>query len=811
MTISYNWLKDYIKTDLRAEEVAKILTSIGLEVEGTEKAEAVRGGLEGLVVAEVLTCEKHPDADKLHVTTVSTGAETFQVVCGAPNVAAGQKVVLATVGATLYPVGAEEGFKIKKSKIRGVESLGMLCAEDEIGIGASHDGIIVLPADVPVGAKAADVFDLQEDYILEIGLTPNRVDASSHYGVARDLAAFLRTKAELADVSGFKAECNDTPITVRVENPEAAPRYMGVTMTGIEIKPSPEWLQNRLRAIGINPKNNVVDITNFVLHECGQPLHAFDLDRVEGGEIVVRTCGEGTKFLTLDGVERRLSQEDLMICNVREPMCIAGVFGGMDSGVSETTTRIFIESAYFNPVWVRKTAKRHGLSTDSSFRFERGTDPNMPPYAMMRCVELIREYAGGKVSSYVVDSYPVPVTNFEFEVTYKNINSLIGKNIDPANVKEILRGLEISILEENEESLKVSVPPYRVDVQREVDVIEEILRIYGFNNVENPHIIKNVITTGNQPTTERLVDSLSALLASVGCTEIMSNSLTKSTYYDALTSYPAEKLVRIVNPLSVDLNSMRQTLLFNALEAVELNANRKNSDLKLFEVGNCYSFNSEKADHTLRPYSQEKRLAITVTGLAVRQSWQTKAVPTNFYTLKALIEKIFDRFGLDFNEGVMESVDSDLYGEGVSYSIRGSKLFEMGSVAKKIRNQFGVKSNVYFLELNIEKLQKLVNSVKIQAQELNKFQPVSRDLALLVDKAISFSELRAAAQKAEKKLLKSITLFDVYEGDKLPEGKKSYALNFIIEDSKTLTDTEIERVMGNITVALEKVGASVRS
>lgn len=813
MTISYNWLKDYIKTDLTAEQAAEILTAIGLEIESVEKVEAIRGGLEGLVVAQVLTCDKHPDADKLHITTVSTGTDVLQVVCGAPNVAVGQKVVLATVGATLYPLGTQESFKIKKSKIRGVESFGMLCAEDEIGVGESHDGIIVLPDEAAVGATAAEMFDLKDEYIFEVGLTPNRVDAASHYGVARDLAVYMGTRAELPSVEAFRVDDRSEQISVTVENHAAAPRYMGVTMSGVEVKPSPEWLQAKLRAIGIKPKNNIVDITNFVLHECGQPLHAFDLDKVEGGRIIVRNCDEGTPFTTLDGVERKLSSEDLMICSAERPMCLAGVFGGVESGVSDTTTRVFIESAYFNSVSVRKSAKRHGLSTDASFRYERGADPNMPPYGLMRAALLIKELAGGRVTSEVVDIYPVPVANFEFSISYNNINRLIGKEIPVATVKSILKGLEIEIIDECEDGLKISVPPYRVDVQREADVIEEVLRIYGFNNVENPHIIKNVITLGNQHTTDRMVDALSNMLSSVGCNEIMSNSLTKSSYYDSLESYKAESCVRIVNPLSIDLNVMRQTLLFNAMETVQLNVNRKNHDLRVFEVGNCYSFDASKEDTTLKAYSEEKRLAITLTGLVGQSTWRGKAVQSDLFTLKALVEKIFERFGLNFNEGVMEPLLSDLFAEAVTYKIRGAKLFDMGVISKKIRSDFDVKAPVYFMEMNIEKLQKLIDTVRVQASDLNKFQPVKRDLSLLVDNSVTFSQLREAAVRADKKTLKSVTLFDVYEGPKLPEGKKSYALNFVIEDSsKTLTDQEIETVMNNIVKSIEKhTGAVVRS
>lgn len=820
MKISYNWLKNYIKTDLSADEAAKYLTASGLEIEGIEKVESIRGGLQGLVVAHVLTCEKHPDADKLHVTSISIGSgEALQVVCGAPNVAAGQKVILATVGATLYPSPKEDGFKIKKSKIRGVESLGMLCAEDEIGVGHSHDGIIVLPQSTEVGTPASEIFNLSDDYLFEVGLTPNRVDAASHYGVARDLAAILSAsvgtiKAQLPSVEEFVIDNASLPITVRVEDNLGAPRYTGITVRGVKIAPSPEWLQSNLRAIGINPKNNVVDITNFVLHECGQPLHAFDLAKVEGGEIIVRKCEESTPFTTLDGVERKLSSDDLMICSASRPMCLAGVFGGMDSGVSETTTDIFIESAYFNPVTVRKSARRHGLNTDSSFRFERGTDPDMTIYALKRAAMLIKELAGGEISSDIIDIYPTEIGPFRFEVRYEHINRLIGKEIPEQTVKSILAGLEIVIEHEADGVLNVAVPAYRVDVCREVDIIEEVLRIYGFNNVENPHYIKNVITYGNQQTTDSLVATASALFASIGATEIMSNSLTKAAYYEELTSYKAENCVRIFNPLSIDLNVMRQTLLFNALEAVQLNTNRKNGDLKLFEFGNCYYFNPAKAEEGgLKPYSQQQHLAITITGLDRQTAWNVKGQQSDFFTLKSFAEKLFDRFGVNINEGVMDSLQSDLYSEAVSYTMRGNKIMEMGIVSKKIRSMFDIKAPVYFLELNVEKFQKIVRTVKTQATELSKFQAVKRDLALLVDKEITFSKLRELASRGEKKLLRGVSLFDVYEGDKLPDGKKSYALNFVIEDTtKTLTDQEIERIMGNITKALEKnTGATVRS
>lgn len=833
MKISYNWLKEYIKTDLTAEKAAEILTAAGLEIEGIEKVESIRGGLQGLVVAEVLTCTDHPDSDHLHVTTVSVGdgGEPLQVVCGAPNVAAGQKVILAQVGAVLYPTGEEEGFKIKKSKIRGMESLGMLCAEDEIGVGSSHDGIIVLDPSVKAGTPAAEVYDMHDDYVFEVGLTPNRIDAVSHYGVARDLAAYLTangaaTAARLADVSEFRVDDPTAlPVTVEVDDTKGAPRYMGVTVKGVTIAPSPEWLQQRLRAIGMNPKNNVVDITNYVMYECGQPLHAFDMAKVGGHKIIVRRAVEGEPFITLDGVERKLSAEDLVICDDNRPMCLAGVFGGMDSGVTDTTTDIFIEAAYFNPVTVRKSARRHGLNTDSSFRFERGVDPDMGAYAVRRAALLVRELAGGVVSSEVVDIYPEKIGPFEFQINLGRINRLIGADITTDIAKSILTGLEIEILNETVSDggdvvLDVAVPAYRVDVQRESDVAEEILRIYGFNNVPNPHYIKNVITYGNQKTPDRLIDAASNLLAGQGCVEIMSNSLTKGAYYEGLTSYRAENCVRILNPLSNELNVMRQTLMFNALEAVALNANRRNGDLRLFEFGNCYFFDPKKAAEpeakgTLKPYREERRLAITVTGLERQPNWnRPKPQMSDFFTVKYLTEQLLQRFGVNIYEGYYDTLESDLYSEAVAYTIRGKKLFEMGVVSPKLaRNVFDLKQPVYFMEMNVAHLQKVVETVRVQAAELSKYPEVKRDLALLVDAGVTFSQLREAASKAERKLLKSVGLFDVYEGDKLPEGKKSYALNFVIEDTtKTLTDVEIERIMGNISAALTRAtGAQVRA
>ena len=821
MNISYNWLKRYIDTDLPAEKVAEVLTDIGLEVEGFEKIETVKGGLQGVVVGEVVTCTDHPDSDHLHLTTVDVGAvEPLQIVCGAPNCRAGLKVLCAQVGAVLYPDGGDEEFKIKRSKIRGVESLGMLCAEDELGIGASHDGIMELPADAPVGMTAREYLHIEDDYLIEIGLTPNRVDAASHIGVARDLAAYLQSRGEhvqvkMPDVSAFAPDNHDLNVKIRVENTEAAPRYAGVTVTGCKIGPSPEWMQNCLRAAGINPKNNLVDITNFVLFELGQPLHAFDAAKIEGGEVVVRTCAEGTPFVTLDGVERKLTDKDLMICSAERPMCIAGVFGGLDSGVSDTTTDVFIESAYFNPVWVRKTAKRFGLNTDSSFRFERGVDPNMQVYAAKRAALLMKELAGGTISSDITDIYPAPIADFVFDVSLARVNALIGKEIPENVVRTIIAALEVKILSEKDGVLTVAVPPYRVDVQREADLIEDILRIYGYNNVEIPQQVRSTLSYAPKPDRNKLMNLAADFLTANGFTEIMSNSLTKASYYEGLTSCPADRCVRILNPLSVDLSVMRQTLLFNMLEAVELNANRRNGDLCLYEFGNCYFYDESKRseENRLAAYSEEYRLSIAVTGVATPQSWDSKPVKASFFTLRAVAEKLLRRFGIDIYALKTEPFESDLFSEGLSMSLNGKELLQIGSVAAKIRRVTDVKQEVYYLEMNFEALAKSTKKLKIVAEDLSKFPEVKRDLALLVDKQVTFAALRDAAFAAERKLLKSVSLFDVYEGDKLPEGKKSYALSFILEDkTRTLDDKTIERVMSNLTRQFEqRCGAQVRA
>ncbi|MBQ1978742.1 MAG: phenylalanine--tRNA ligase subunit beta, partial [Alistipes sp.] len=711
-------------------------------------------------------------------------------------------------------------FKIKRSKIRGVESLGMLCAEDELGIGESHDGIMELPADAVVGTSAKEYLHIEDDYLIAIGLTPNRVDAASHIGVARDLYAYLKANniaAELVwpSVEGFQVDNHDLEIKVRVENKEAAPRYAGVSVTGCKIAPSPEWMQNALRAAGINPKNNLVDITNFVLFELGQPLHAFDADKIEGKEVVVRTCSEGTPFVTLDGVERKLTEKDLMICSAERPMCIAGVFGGLDSGVSDETVNVFLESAYFNPVWVRKTAKRFGLNTDSSFRFERGADPRMQVVALKRAAMLMQELAGGKISSEIIDICDCPAEDFVFDFSLKRLKMLVGKEIPEATVRTILDSLEVKILSEQEGVWTVAVPPYRVDVQREADLVEDVLRIYGYNNVEIPQQVRSTLSYAPRPDRTKLMNLAADFLTANGYTEIMSNSLTKAGYYEGLESYTAEHCVKIMNPLSTDLNVMRQTLVFNMLEAMALNINHKNGDLKLYEFGNCYFYNAEKAteENPLAAYSEEYRLAMAVTGVAVPQSWDTKPMKASFFTLRAMAEKLLKRFGQDIYSLKCEPLKSDLYGEAIEVQANGKRLLEIGVVSPKLRKKLDVKQEVYYLELNFDQLVKMTKKHRIQAEELSKFPEVKRDLALLVDRSVSFAQLREVALQTERKLLKRVSLFDIYEGDKLPEGKKSYALSFILEDkSRTLDEKSIERVMSNLQRQFEqKCGAAVRA
>ena len=820
MNVSFNWLKRYIDTDLSAERMAEILTELGLEVEEFEKIETIKGGLKGVVVGEVLTCEDHPDSDHLHITTIDVGAEApLQIVCGAANCRKGLKVMCATVGSVLYPIDSDEEFKIKRSKIRGVESLGMLCAEDELGIGRNHDGIMELPSEAVVGTPAKEYLHIADDYLIGIGLTPNRVDAASHIGVARDIAAYLKSRGErvefkLPSVDGFKVDDTSRTIEVEVINTEAAPRYAGITVSGCKIAPSPEWMQNELRAAGINPKNNLVDITNYVLFELGQPLHAFDADKIEGGKVVVRSANEGEKFVTLDGVERTLTANDLMICSAERPMCIAGVYGGQDSGISDSTVNVFIESAYFHPVWVRKTAKRFGLNTDASFRFERGIDPNIQVYALKRAAMLMQELAGGRITSEIIDINPTPAKHFEFDFSLDRARKLIGKDIPEETIMTILNALDVEVRGREGEVLKVAVPPYRVDVQREADLVEDVLRVYGYNNIEISDHVNSTLSYAPKPDKARLQNVASDFLTSNGYTEIMSNSLTKAAYYEDSQLYPAERCVKILNPLSQDLNVMRQTLLFNALEAVELNVNRRNANLKMYEVGNCYAFAADKAseENALAKYEESYRIGITVTGLKTQLAWNSKEETSSFFTLRGIVERLLKRFGIDLYALQCESLNCDLYADAIQFKQGPKEVVRMGVVSPIVRKKFDIKQEVYFAEIDFDQLIKMTKKSKVQFKELSKFPEVKRDLALLVNKDVTFSQLRSIAFATEKKLLKSVSLFDVYEGDKLPDGKKSYALSFILEDkNQTLTDKQIERTMANLQAQLEqKAGAEVR-
>ena len=819
MNISYNWLKNYLKSDLTAEEASVILTDIGLEIEDFEKLEAVKGGLKGVVVGEVLTCEDHPDSDHLHITTVDVGAgEPLGIVCGAANCRKGLKVMCATVGAELHPIGEEGVFKIKRSKIRGVESLGMLCAEDELGIGSSHDGIMELDQDAVPGTPAMEYLKLTDDYRLSIGLTPNRIDAGSHYGVARDLCAYLRSQGREAElvlpsVEDFKVDNTSKVTKVRVENTEAAPRYAGINISGVKVAPSPQWLQNALRAIGINPKNNVVDVTNYVLHELCQPLHSFDADKIEGGEVVVRTCAEGTKFRTLDGVERTLSDKDLMICDAEKPMCIAGVFGGEHSGVSESTTNVFLESAYFNPVWVRKTAKRHALSTDASFRFERGIDPNITVYALKRAAMLIKELAGGEITSEITDLYPAPVAPFAIDIKFDYIDNLIGKKIGNDTICKILSDLGIEICERTEEGLSVKVPAYRVDVQRPADLVEEILRIYGYNNIEIPEHVNSTLSYEQKPNKDRLRNMVSDMLSACGFAEVMNNSLSKSSYYENSEVYPIANCVKIMNPLSADLGVMRQTLLFGLLEVVSLNVNHKAQSVRIYEFGNTYTYAPErKEEGGLAPYSEGMRLSVAISGAKSVQSWNSKAEVSDFFSLKAIAEKILRRFGMDIYQLRSEPLSSELYSEGLSLKAGNKELLTIATVSPKTRKMFDLKGEVYVLDIDFDTLLKYTRKHKVTAHELAKFPAVKRDLALLVDTAVSYAELRQIAFQTEKKLLKDVTLFDVYTGDKLEAGKKSYALGFVLQDeSRTLDDKTIDNTMNKLIDAFgKKAGATIR-
>ena len=821
MNISYNWLKDYLDFDLALAEVAEALTSIGLETGSVEEVQAVKGGLEGLVIGEVLTCEPHPNSDHMHVTTVNLGqgGDPVQIVCGAPNVAAGQKVVVATLGTKLYD--GDQCFTIKKSKLRGIESNGMICAEDEIGIGTDHSGIIVLPADAVPGTLAKDYYNLQSDYVLEVDITPNRADACSHYGVARDLYAYLVRHGKSAhlhrpEVDAFCVENHELDIPVTVENTEACPHYAGVTVKGVTVKESPEWLQTRLRAIGLRPINNVVDVTNYIVHAFGQPLHCFDADTIKGHHVIVKTMPQGTKFTTLDGVERTLDARDLMICNAEGPMCIAGVFGGLDSGSTEKTTDVFLESAYFHPTWVRKTARRHGLNTDASFRFERGIDPNSVIYCLKLAALMVKELAGGTISSEIKDVCTGSFPDFRVELDYAHVDALVGKHIPADTIRSIVSSLEMKIVEETAEGLTLDVPPYRVDVQRPCDVIEDILRIYGYNNVEIPTTLKSSLIPKNEhDKSNKLQNLVAEQLVGCGFNEIMNNSLTRAAYYDGLASYPSQNLVMLLNPLSTDLNAMRQTLLFGGLESIARNINRKNADLKFFEFGNCYYYHEEKKnpDKALAPYAEDYHLGLWLTGKRVSNSWAHPDEETSVYELKAYVENIFARLGLRMRDMVIAPVESDIYATALGISLRNGKCLAMfGVVAHKVLRMFDIDADVYFADLNWKELMKAIKNQQVNFTELSKYPVVKRDLALLLDKDVPFAEVEKIAYDTEKKLLKGVSLFDVYEGKNLEAGKKSYAVSFWLQDENaTLNDKQIDKIMSKLVANLEhKLGAKLR-
>ena len=821
MNISYNWLKEYIDTPLTPDELAAALTSIGLETGSVEEVESVRGGLRGLVIGKVLTCVEHPDSDHLHITTVDLGdGQATQIVCGAPNVAAGQTVVVATVGTTLYD--GDKEFKIKKSKIRGVESFGMICAEDEIGVGQSHDGIIVITDDVKPGTPAAEYFGLTSDYVLEVDLTPNRIDAASHFGVARDLAAWASQHANALelkrpDVSAFKTDRPDGAVNVEVDNYTACPRYSGVTIRGIKVTESPKWLQDRLNAIGLRPINSVVDITNYILHSIGQPLHCFDLSKIDGGKVVVRNCPEGTPFVTLDGVEHKLSEADLMICSASKPMCIAGVFGGLDSGVTEQTTDIFIESAYFNPTSVRKTARRHGLQTDASFRYERGTDPNITMYALKLAALMVKELAGGEICGEPVDIYPEPVAPFNVTLDYDYARALIGKDIPTETIDSILRALEIEIVESDGKEARLHVPTYRVDVQRPCDVVEDVLRIYGYNNVEMGTTVHSSLSFKSQADIDNNFRNLiSDQLTAVGFNEILNNSLSAESYYAQSEQYPLDHCVRLLNPLSADLSVMRQTLLFGGLESLAYNINRRSENLMMYEFGNVYTFNpaaESTAEKPLAPYSEHSRLALWLTGAVKPAGWLRAVEKASVFDLRAAVENILTRLGISTAEIKLTKGSSAIYAASLDIASRSGKyLGSLGIVSKSVLKQFEIKQEVFFAELDWSALVQLAARHNVTFSPLPKTMAVKRDLALLIDSQVTMQQIENTVRESERKLLRDVTLFDVYEGDKLPAGKKSYAIAITLQDDeRTLNDKQIEAVMKKIITNLEnKVGATLR-
>ena len=816
MNVSYKWLKDYVDFDLSPEEVAAALTSGGLEVDSLEEVQSIKGGLKGLYVGQVLTCEDIPDTH-LHLTTVDLGKAEGpqQIVCGAPNVKAGQKVIVADVGCVLYD--GDKEFLIKRAKLRGYESLGMICAEDEIGIGTSHDGIIVLPEDAVVGTPAAEYYHLESDWVIEIDITANRSDALSHWGVARDLYAWLKqngyeTALHRPDCDAFTVDNEDLPIDVVIENQEACKRYVCLSVIDCDVKESPDWMKQRLSAVGVRPINNIVDITNYIMMAYGQPMHCFDADMVTGHKIVVRTQPEGTKFVTLDGEEHLLGEHDLSICNAEEPMCIAGIFGGKGSGTYETTRNVVLEAAYFHPTWIRKSARRHGLSTDSSYRFERGIDPNGTIYAMKQAAILCRELAGGKISMQIKDVYPQPIEDPRVDLKYDYVHQLVGKEIGKETIKNIVTSLEMKILEEKEDGLLLQVPAYRVDVQRPCDVVEDILRIYGYNNVEIPTQLKSSLTVaGEQDKEHRLQNLVAEQLVGCGFNEILNNSLSKLSYYDnTLNAYTPETTVKVMNPLSADLGVMRQTLLFGGLESIVRNVNRKNPNLRFFEFGNCYHYNAEKRENDevlpIKAYSEEMHLSLWVTGKRVEGSWIHQNEDTSFYELNAYVQNILARLGVPQGMLVSEKSTNNVFSSGLTLKNRGGKvLVELGVISRKLQKDFGIQNPVYYADLHWGALMKAIRKNKVEYTEISKYPAVSRDLALLIDKQVEFAQIEQIARQSERKLLKKVELFDVYEGKNLPEGKKSYAVNFILQDEqKTMGDKQIDAIMQKIIQNLKK-------
>jgi len=810
MKISYNWLKDYLDLDIEPHKLAVILTGLGLEVEAMEEWESVKGGLKGVVIGEVLTCKKHPDADKLTVTTVDIGAsDPLQIVCGAPNVAVGQKVPVAIAGTSVFK--GQDSFEIKKSKIRGEISEGMICAEDELGLGTLHEGIMVLDSNAVPGTPASEYFKIVKDFVFEIGLTPNRIDSGSHFGVARDLAAYLNinegsaVKAKLPSIEGFKPDNNDNPYEVIIENSIDCPRYTGITISGVKIGESPEWLKTKLRAIGLNPINNVVDITNFVQHEIGQPLHAFDADKIDGKKVIIRNLPEKSKFVTLDEMERSLSSRDLMICNVSEGMCIAGVFGGIKSGVTEATKNIFLESAYFNPVTIRKTARRHVLNTDASFRFERGADPERTVWALQRAILLIKEIAGGKISSDVRDVYPNKINRTKIEVSYKNIARLIGKQIDTGIINKILNLLDMSILNEAGDTLTLEIPLYRVDVHREADVVEEILRIYGYNNVEIDNHVNSTLYYADKPDREKLQNIIADMLTANGYAEIMCNSLNPASFYET-SDFDRDKLVLLANPLSSDLNAMRQSLLFGGLSSVAWNINRQNPDLKLYEFGNCYSYKkSGRPVPDVDDYVEKRSLDIFISGNRGRQQWNYKTTPSDFYNIKSVVEMVLTRMGMQTGDLQTGESGKKYFSESVTFSNGNKLIAEAGKISKEYLEKFDIGQSVYYAHIDWDLLLVLVKNHSVSYRELPKYPWVRRDLALLLDKGVKFGQIREIAFRTEKHILRDVDLFDVYESDTLGQNKKSYAVSFIMRDDlRTLTDKAIEKTMNNLITAFQK-------